>query len=146
MGNQALTSFETYPVQLFIDGSNSVTWIINQNICNARKKVAGVNTVVGSNLAYDANIHKYFKIREADGVTYWDWSTDGIIWTNLTSTPNVIAMTSLKCEPTAGTFGTEASGTTSVLDNFNYVPTNKPGNVLKSIRVPNGMSRSEVAY
>ncbi len=144
-GIRTLASLEVYLVQCYIDGNNGVSWYLILTTLRCYKQVATVLTQVGSNLPYDAAVHKYFRIRESGGTTYWDYSTDGIGWTNHTSTPNPITLTALTLEPAADTYATEASGATVVLDSFNYVPTNKPGNLLKSIVVGNGMSRSEVA-
>jgi hypothetical protein len=40
---------------------------------------------VGGAITYDSDIHKYFRIRESSGVTYFDYSTDGIDWTTMGS-------------------------------------------------------------
>ena len=123
-GNQSLTSLEVYIIQLLTGSTSKLIWYLNQNTLKCFKTVASVQTQVGSNLTYDSTLHKYFRIRELDGSIYWDYSRDGIGWTNQTSTATPITITALYSEPTAGTFGTEASGTTIILDNLNVIPGN----------------------
>lgn len=36
-----------------------------------------------NSIAYDAGVHKKWRIREHAGTTYWDWSTDGSTWNEL---------------------------------------------------------------
>jgi hypothetical protein len=144
-GNQALTTFEIYVCQCCADSNNSVSWLLNQNIFICRKKVAGVNTQVGSNLSYDSAVHKYFRIRETNGTTYWDYSPDGVTWTNHTSIANPITLSSVYIELASGTFGTEGSATAAKIDNINIIPTNGIGNQFRRIEVGDGMSRSEGA-
>lgn len=119
-GNQALTSFEIFMLQMRLDANNGVSWILNNNTLRARRKVAGVNTDVATT-AFDANVHKYFRIREHNNFIYWDYATDLPNWVNLTSfsVASLFAITALTNEITAGTFGAEASGTTATIDNIN---------------------------
>ena len=42
-------------------------------------------TQYGPPLTYVPATHKYFRMRESAGTFYWDWSTDGVSWTNYTS-------------------------------------------------------------
>jgi hypothetical protein len=84
----------------------------------AYKKVAGVATQIAST-AYVADNHRFLRIREASGTTYWDYSADGITWTNLTSQANPITMTALEVAIEAGTYASEASDTSAKFDDFN---------------------------
>ena len=123
-GAQGQTSFEAYPVSITQDGNNQVSWMISGNTVFARKKVAGVSTTVGSSFAYIAATHKYFRIRESGGTTFWDYSTDGLAWTNQTSVANPITMTAVKVGPIVGTWQNEGSTGTMKLDDFNLRPFN----------------------
>lgn len=121
-GDQTLNSLEVYPVELRVllgDANNRVLWLISRNVGMCYKTVTGVGTQVGGNLTYDSSVHKYFRIRESGGTTYWDWSMDGINWTNHTSTANPITVTSLYVYTEVGTYAVEASGTTVQIDDFN---------------------------
>lgn len=121
-GNQALTSWEVYPVELAYT-DNSVSIMISGNTIYARKKVATVSSTVGSTVAYNSAVHKWFRIREASGTTYWEFATDPAgSWTEIANAANPITMTSLTGGITIGTWQAEASTTTAKLDNFNVLP------------------------
>jgi hypothetical protein len=141
-GNQALTSFQIKPCEIKIDASNTLAFYINQNKLVVEKQVATVFTVIANTLTYAAATHKWFRLRESSGTTFADYSTDGVTWTNYTSLANPFAMTALSVEMSAGTFNSEASGTTGIIDNFNEPP------ILGQFRhvvVGDGMSVSGVA-
>jgi hypothetical protein len=36
-----------------------------------------------ASVVYDPAVHKKWRLREASGVAYWEWSTDGLAWTEL---------------------------------------------------------------
>lgn len=117
-GNQALASLEVYPLLLQINSNNNINFLISGNFLRAYKKVAGVSTQLAST-AYVADTHRFLRIREASGTTYWQYSADGITWTNLTSQANPITMTSLQVAIEAGTYASEASATSAKFDDFN---------------------------
>lgn len=117
-GNQSIESYEAYPITLVdnpILQQNYVEFnIIGGNLA-AYKKVSGSSTNLKS-VAYNATNHKYLRIRESSGTTYWDTSADGITWTNFHSVANPITMTSLFVRCSVGTWQTEASVTTMKID------------------------------
>lgn len=117
-GNQALVSLEVYPVFVYKDANNSLFWMVSGGFIRAYKKVAGVLTQISS-AAYNAGVHRYFRIREASGTTYWDYSTNGYNWTNLTSAANPITITSVDFQLQAGVYASEASSTVIQIDRFN---------------------------
>lgn len=121
-GNQALASLEVYPLQIFKDSNNTMSVLVSGNVILLRKKVAGVTSTVGS-ATYSAKAHRWVRVRESGGTTFCDTSPDGITWNNLTSLANPWAVTAVQMEIAAGTWGSEASGSLAVLDNFNVLPT-----------------------
>lgn len=134
-GNQALASLEVYPIELALDGSNSVFWLITANSIQAWKKIATVGSIIGSSTAYDANVHRFFRIREDGGTVYWEYSTDAVGWvvfqTELVA--NLFAVTNLYCVITVGVYAAELSATTGIFDNLNITKT--PTNTLFFKRV-----------
>lgn len=120
-GNQALVSWEVYPVEIFKDTSNGLAWYISGNTIQTYRRVAGVNTFTGS-AAYVSATMKYFRIRESLGSIYYDYSTDGLTWTNFVSHVNPFVVTSVYAELVAGTWASEVSTTSAVYDNFNVFP------------------------
>ena len=121
-GNQSLASWEVYPVHL-ANGANAVAFMVTGGRIYARKKIDGSFTTVGSDIAYVAATHKWFRIREASGTTFWDFATDPAgSWTNVASVANPITITALHGEVIVGTWDTEATTTTAIVDNFNVLP------------------------
>ncbi len=142
-GNQSLVSVECYPVQLVKDSSNTIYFLISGGTVYAVKKVANASTNIAT-VTYDSTVHIWFRIREQNNVVYWETSRDGITWTQFASetVANLFAITLLRMEAVAGTWQAETSSTQCIYDNFNYIPTNKPGNILPNVRVGNGMGRA----
>jgi len=118
-GNQSLTSLEAYPVLLKSGGLNVNTlfWVVTNNLVKAYKRVASTNTSLYS-ATYDPNVHKWFRIRESGGTTFWDTSVDGITWTNRFSVANPIDLTDLSFSLSLGT-AAELSTSFAYFDNVN---------------------------
>jgi hypothetical protein len=135
-GNQALVSLEVYPLQLCLDSSNKLSWLINQNFISCYKVVAGVSTQIGANTAYLTGVHRFFRIREADGVVYWDYSSDRIDWVNFRSelVSNLFDITNLFCEPAAGVYASELSGSTVRFNNYNITKKGESPTFVKRLR------------
>lgn len=121
-GNQALNSLQAIPVFLQDSSTNNrLVWYINQNKLYAQKFVSGVATDIRGDVTYNSSVHVYFKIREASGTVYWDYSTDGSSWTNYTSTATPITITALQVVAQAGAYSAEASSTSVTVDNVNTI-------------------------
>jgi hypothetical protein len=116
-GSQSITTLQSF-IGVNVDTSNGLIFWIGNGTIYAQKQVAGTYTSFYSK-AYNSNIHKWLKIREAGGTVYWDYSTDGKTWTNFTTLANPFAVTSMYAVVSAGIYGTEASTTTVIFDNFN---------------------------
>lgn len=149
-----LTSLERYPIYLTdASGGNGLFWLLyvggGTGSLRCYKRVGGVQTQVGTTLvSYSVNTHKYFRIRESAGTTYWDWSTDGISWTNHFSNANYIDMTDLYFKIETGNYAAEASGTTVIYDNLNIPVTSVStidGLARASISTYNGLALSSVS-
>lgn len=120
VGNQSLVSHE---VIFLLDkdflGTDGLMFYITGGSLFAYKMVAGTTTAVGSSATYNATNHKWLRIRESSGTTFWDTSVDGISWTNFASTANPIALTSLGAVLRCGNWQTEATASYALFDNFN---------------------------
>ncbi len=117
-GNQALASFQVFPVLVEVDSNNRLTWQVSGNIIYAQTIIAGSTTNVYST-AYSSATHKYFKIRERFGITYWEWSTDGESWTIVYQLTTPLDITNVNVQIQIGTYAVEGSTTTAIFDNFN---------------------------
>jgi hypothetical protein len=83
----------------------------------------------GANTPYDPAVHKYFRLRESGGTTYWDWSTDGTTWTTFysQSTPafvtGVQVYLDFRCPAISG------QDQRATLDNYGGVPPPPPTSI-----------------
>lgn len=113
VGSRSLTSWEVYPVYVSLNSSNECFWFIDKdNNLKAQKKVAGVTSDVATG-TYDSGVHKFFRIREANGTMYWEYSTDFNSWINFGSAVNPIPITNLRVGVQVGTWQAEASTTSA---------------------------------
>ena len=108
VGNNVTFETEQYPTasdgsagcyfSLYVDTNNFVSWsVLSQTTLKATKKVAGTTTDVYTT-TLDARLHRYLRIREASGTTYWESSPDGTNWTTRHSVANPITLTKLQME------------------------------------------------
>lgn len=116
-GDMGITSHEV-GINWSLDGNNQVWIFIGLNLIKCFKLVASVQTQVGSNLAYSSGTHKYLRLRESGGTIFFDWSTDGVTWTNQTSLVNPLGTTSLKVRLYSQCWQAEASGSYGYFDNY----------------------------
>ncbi len=108
-----------------VAGTDKLFYSITNGLqLQAYKVVGGVQTQVGSNTAFGAG-QKWLRIREAGGTIFWDYSPDGITWTNDESVATPITITALTQNIQTGQFGV-GLGSTSKFDDFNIVETNNP--------------------
>ncbi len=123
-GNQALTSHQTL-MGVHLDATHKFWFDTNNGNISAWYVNGGANTQVGSNLAYNSTNHAYRRIRESGGTTFWDYSADGVSWTNLASVANPFAVTAVLTYLQSGCYNSEASPSLGYFDNFsigNLVP------------------------
>lgn len=102
---------------------NELSWMVDgfDYTINATKTVGGIFSFIDF-IPYQPNLHKYFRIREDGGTTYWEWSTDGLAWTQFWSESNPFAVTSVVASLIAGPSSTVTQTTTVRFDDFNIVP------------------------
>lgn len=122
-GATSITSFESYPLNLTDSTSNNALQIILQVSGGAfqvrsYKRVSGVSTQVATE-AYSAARHRWFRIRESGGTTYWEYSANGRAWVTMTSAANPITVTALRFGVMLGTWQAEGTQAKAYFDNFN---------------------------
>lgn len=109
VGSRTIVSWEVYPCYANLNKTNQLFWYIDyQNNLKIFKKVAGVNTTIATG-TYNPAVHRYFRIREASGTIFYDYSTDYANWINFGSVANPFAVTSMLVGMFAGTFSTEVT-------------------------------------
>lgn len=125
-GTQTLASWQPIPVRVIYNSANHFAWIVATNTLYAQQQIAGSYTNVRGDLAYNSAVHQYFRIREAGGTVFWDFSTDGVSWTNYTSRAAVWSLSQVLLDISAGAFNAETAVSTAWFDNFNTTATVTP--------------------
>lgn len=117
-GNLALANYEVLPIQVYRNSNNMVLFTIAGSTLYAQKIVSGVTTNIHS-AAHNPTNHRFLRIEESGGTTYFKTSADGSTWSTFTSTANPITLTGCYFEAACGTYAAEASSTFATFDNFN---------------------------
>ena len=104
--------------------NNLVYIIVEGGVIRAGQRVGGVNLDVGS-APYTPTQHRWWRLRETTGVTYWETSPDGRTWTTLAARPEPISLTWLELAVGAGTYGPTPNPGSAAFDNF-HVPSLLP--------------------
>lgn len=118
ISESSIPSLEIYPVQMYIDDDNHLSWLIlpDLNTINAVYRVEGANTFPAVD-TYNPSVHKFFRIREKFGITYWEYSTDSVDWVEFYSVANPIEVTNLRILSFAGNWDSESNTSLVALDN-----------------------------
>lgn len=119
VGNQSLTSFEVFPMEWQVDGSSdNVQYLISGGVLKARKTISAVITTLASGV-FNSDTHRWLRIRESSGTTFWEYSSDGQAWSTFHSVANPIPVTSVNIEIAAGAYADEGVSSEASFDNFN---------------------------
>lgn len=126
-GNGGASTTDAY-LQIRRNANNKLTMLWEGGSLYAQKVVAGSNTNITS-VAYNATTHKYWRIREASGTTYWETSTDGVTYSTLTSQANPITITAVTVIIAGIAYASASSPGTFSWNNFNVLPSTTPTNL-----------------
>jgi hypothetical protein len=85
----------------------------------AETRIDGVSDRYGPALTYDPDQHRYWRIREADGLLHWEVSPDGSTWTELASREPWFDVTHVQADLGVGTDSSSPPATTARFDDFN---------------------------
>lgn len=107
-------------IQLILDASNTLTFFIYNDTLTAEKQVATSFTTLAT-VAYNGTTHRWLRIRESSGTIYYDYSSDGINWTNFTST-TAFTVSALSLSLFIGTDASNGGTDTAQFDNLNLPP------------------------
>ncbi len=80
----------------------------------------GATTVFST--GYNSSVHKFLRIRESSGLTYWETSTDGDTWTTHYAQSIETDLSDMKVELEAAKYGTSGATSNFIYDNL-YVGT-----------------------
>jgi hypothetical protein len=96
-------------------GGDYVVTGANHRSVFASTRVAGVLTQTF--IAYDPAVHRWLRMRERAGTTYFEFSPDGKAWNEISRTPTPAALT--VAVVTLGAGAAAAAPGTAIFDNFN---------------------------
>lgn len=105
-------------ITLKLDGSNEIQWKIDGGTLRAHKKIANVESDVLTT-TYNSTTHAWLRMRESGGTFFFDYSSNGVTWTNFTSLANPFSITSLQVVIGVFEFSSQASPGTFVIDDWN---------------------------
>lgn len=103
-------------------GNQLQLMVINGNL-TAGYIQRGTGVTVGSPIGYNATTMKWLRIREASGTIFWDYSSDGITWTNLTSMDAPMDVSLVRTSVLAFNGASSATAEIGVFSQFNITPT-----------------------
>lgn len=102
-------------------GTNSLEILKQGTSLIARQLVAGVGYDTDVSVAYDAIAHRWWRIRHAAGIVYWEASPDKVTWTIIRQgAPDAgLDLTAVSVAMVAGFYGTETTVGRALFDNLN---------------------------
>lgn len=100
------------------DDNNRVYLSIENGRLTSNQRVGGTYSLLAA-VPYDPDRHRWLRLREARGTTFWEASADGVDWTTLASAANPIALGSVTLQFNSGSYQEVASPGTAVVDSFN---------------------------
>lgn len=113
-------SFSVGVLNAEIDSNNRYFWSWEGNVLVAFKVTAGVYSYLDDIALTGIN---YVRIREASAVVYYEYSADGISWTELVNVATTgVAVTALTFGHAIGHYEAVATAYQAELDNFNILP------------------------
>lgn len=105
-------------LRAYIDGNNRVELGISNGLISPGQVVAGAYTFFDER-PYDPEQHRWLRLRERDGSTFWETSPDGCDWTVLASRPSPISLTSVTLSFLTGAYQPVTAPGVVIFDNFN---------------------------
>jgi hypothetical protein len=116
---QTLNNVSGCETQLVVakDAANQLVFFRGANTMVMRARVSGTNT--GPFVTYSAVNHRWWRLREALGVTYWEASPDGRVWTELRSMATPFDMSLVSIQLNVGTWQGVATPGVAIFDNLN---------------------------
>jgi hypothetical protein len=88
------------------------------------QRVGGVYTQL-ERVPYDPKAHRWLRLRERFGITYWETAPDGTTWTIVLSKPNPIVLTSVILQFEVGLEQPIPSPGVIIVDNFNVIDSSR---------------------
>lgn len=109
-------------MELYIDTNNYIRMSLEgASTLRMRFRDEGVNS--DTTLTYNSTTHRWWRIREADNILFFDTSSDGVAWTNRRTVAHEMSgLTNMKARFIAGHTTGTITGTSTIVDNVNIIP------------------------
>ena len=111
-----------------LDGGNALLFSIEAGSLKCLTLSSGTRTVL-KQVPYDPVKHRWLRLREGLGRTYWEISRDGQVWGILAGTPDPAALKTVNVRFQGGLDESVSSPGVAIFDNFNVVDTSRPRQV-----------------
>lgn len=107
-----------------INSSNSVYFSVMGGFLRCFQNVSGTRTQL-LKVSYDPAAHRWLRLRESAGTTFWETSPDGLTWAVVFSKPNPISLTAVEVDLQVGLDASVPAPGMAVFDNFNVIETSR---------------------
>lgn len=104
-----------------LSGSNGLYLNIEGSTISAYEAISGTFTPLYST-TYDSSVHKWLRVRETSGTTFWEYSTNGTDWTTLYNKSTAITVTSLYPAFSSNNDAASSEVYGVTVDNLNITP------------------------
>jgi hypothetical protein len=101
-----------------INGADHLDLWVEDGWLNCSQYVQ-VTYTLHTRVRYDPSAHRWWRLRERDGNSYWETSADGAGWEVQASRPNPFSLTAVQGRLAASTSAATASPGVAIFDNFN---------------------------
>jgi hypothetical protein len=112
---------------------NRVMIAVKSGQLTCLQMIGGVATTLAV-FPYDAAAHRWWRLRESQGTTWWEVSPEGERWTALFGKPNPVSFTACQIVLSAGTFVPIPNPGVAIFDSFN-TPTASPSRRVEERRL-----------
>ena len=106
------------------DSNNSVYFTVAGGFLRCWQNVSGTRTRL-LKAQYDPAAHRWLRLREREGTTFWESSPDGHAWAVLFSKPDPISLSTVTIHLQVGLDSSVPAPGMAVFDNFNVIETSR---------------------
>lgn len=118
---------ETY-INAQTSTNSGVSLAADGGLLHCREEISGTRTTVAS-VPYDSTQHRWWRLREDNGLVFWEASRDGRSWNILFNKSSAVNLTSVHLNIGAGAYQTTATPGVAIFDSVNLPPAGRSRSV-----------------
>ncbi|MEW5925858.1 MAG: hypothetical protein AB1941_00055 [Gemmatimonadota bacterium] len=111
-------------LRAYLSDGNELSIGLVDGLFRCEQQVGGAYTVFLA-IPYDAEAHRWLRIRELNGTVYWETSPDACAWNALYTNPAPFSLTAVSPGIFCGTYMAAPAPGTAVFDNLNVMETSR---------------------